>query len=165
MTYPVIALFTICVFFVILLYDAWVRHKRITNLNSLSVANGPPNTYPIKIQRIKDGDTFVADYIKLPWNSGLIDVTVRCFGYDAYESSKKRSKLITDQEIVLGKKAKLELEKLVKTNVFCYLKPEVPEFDCYGRILGRLYVPAEDGSFIDVAEHMISQNLVRNKGN
>lgn len=162
MTYPVIMLLTFFVFFVVLLYDAWVRHKKVTTFHSLSVPKGPDNTYPVKIQRIKDGDTFIADYIKLPWNSGLIDVTVRCLGYDAYESSKKRqSRVISDEEVVLGKKAKLELEKLVKPNVFCYLKPESPEFDCYGRILGRLYIPAEDGTFIDVAEYMTAQKLVR----
>ena len=139
-----------------------VKAQRMRAL-SASFPPGPDGFYPIKINRIKDGDTFNASFVKLPWHTGLVDVDVRCFGYDAYEISKKRKSVtITNTEIAKGQKAKIAFEELIAKARWAYLRPEVPEIDCYGRILGSLYlqIPGED-ELVSVSEWMSSHGHTR----
>jgi endonuclease YncB( thermonuclease family) len=134
-----------------------VAAQKIKSLSS-SYPQGPDGYYPIKINKVKDGDTVLADFIKLPWNCGLINVSVRLYGYDAYEISKKRHSVkVTDTEVAKGIKAKNALQELVKKARWAYLRPESTEIDCYGRILGSLFlqIPGED-ELVNVSEWMVS---------
>ena len=95
----------------------------------------------------------------MPWNCGLVDVDIRLYGYDAWEITKKRKSVkVTDAEIAKGVKAKAALEELVAKARWAYLRPESVEIDCYGRILGSLFlqIPGEDG-LVSVSEWMISK--------
>ena len=136
-----------------------VAAQRLQKLSS-NYPPGPDGYFPIKITQVKDGDTIQAEFIKLPWNCGLVNVPIRLYGYDAYEISKKRKSVhVTDAEIIKGIKAKEALTELVGKSRWAYLRPESIEIDCYGRILGSLFlqIPGED-ELVSVSDYMISNH-------
>lgn len=151
-----------------LLYWLFGKTKKVIVVQKLKTLcsefpMGPDGYYPIKINKIKDGDTISASFIKLPWNCGLIDVNVRLYGYDAPEITKKRQSVqVTNLEIAKGVKAKNALEELISKSRWAYLRPESPEIDCYGRIMGSLFlqIPGEE-ELVNVSEWMIKNNHVR----
>jgi endonuclease YncB( thermonuclease family) len=145
-------------------YDRNKKKKQINALSALSVIEpGPPGSFPIKINRVKDGDTLALDYVQLPWKTGLVAVDLRCAGYDAWEITHKRKSVsVSGSEIEKGKQAKYFLEELVEDTIQAYLKPEQPEFDCYGRLLGYLYLTLRNGTTVDVAETMHLKGHTRN---
>lgn len=136
-----------------------IRQKQIVQMHVLSARwtpEGPPGSYPVKIdpKNVKDGDTFRATYIMLPWSVGITEKDVRCLGYDAWETSHKRQSVeMASDETEKGKLAKKALQDLVKKAQWMWLKPSSPEYDCYGRVLGFLYLQM-NGEVIDVSEWM-----------
>lgn len=136
-----------------------IKTQRIKALGS-TCPPGPDGCFPVKINRVKDGDTIQADFIKLPWNCGLVNVDIRLYGFDAWEITKKRKSVkISNSEISKGEKAKAALVDLIGKARWAYLRPESVEIDCYGRILGSLFlqIPGED-ALISVSEWMIANH-------
>lgn len=144
-------------------YDKKKQKDKTTTLQALSVVEpGPVGSFPIKVNRVKDGDTLALDYVQLPWKTGLVNVDLRCAGYDAWEITHKRHSVkIDNSEIEKGKKAKYFLEELVEDTVQAYLIPENPEFDCYGRLLGYLHLRLRSGVSVDVASVMREKGHTR----
>lgn len=124
-------------------------------------ADLPIGAYPLQIKRVKDGDTLVGT-IKLPWNTGLIDVSIRCAGYDAFEITKKRKSVIfTDNEIENGQRASNYLKELILNSTNFCISPSTNQFDCYGRVFGFVYLKINN-VYIDLAHHMIEKGFDRN---
>lgn len=92
----------------------------------------------VQVLRVIDADTLVAN-VHLPWSVVLVDQTLRVDSYDAWETSKRRQSEaageITDDEVVKGRIAKSEFEKLLPTGTL-YAKPGLIPRDNYGRLLG-----------------------------
>jgi endonuclease YncB( thermonuclease family) len=69
---------------------------------------------------------------------------------------------VSDAELDQGTRAKVFLTSLVKESCYRgYIKPESEPFDCFGRVLGRLFLRNYEGHLIDVAEVMIKQGFTR----
>ena len=116
-----------------------------------------------QVCRIIDGDTLVVD-IMYPWNVTLRDQTVRCMGYDAWESSKRRrSVTVTDEEVTKGKLAASAFSELLNSSSAVYAIPGRRSRGPYGRILATLSCHV-DGERIVVADWMRSHGHVR-RGN
>jgi len=98
-------------------------------------------SYPIHIERVKDGDTFVAT-IDLPWGISLRHQDVRAGDFDAWESSRRRrSVTITDEEIRKGKNVTTVVRAYLAANSESIrIQPTDRERGVYGRILGKLIV-------------------------
>ena len=115
------------------------------------VENLPPKMYPLRVARVLDGDT-VEGTIELGFGVQLASQSIRCLGYDAWESSKRRRSVkVTDEEVVKGKLASKYMEDLVKGPV--WVVPGKRERDNYGRVRGELYVLV-DGKPVGVADLM-----------
>jgi endonuclease YncB( thermonuclease family) len=110
-----------------------------------------------------DGDTFRCS-VEFPWGAALANQTVRCLGYDAPESSRRRQATppVTDAEVLRGLAAKKELTALFSgspgigsTRVYLAPAPGQDSRDAYGRILAVVTVIRSDQPTpIDVAEYM-----------
>ena len=103
---------------------------------------------PVKVIRVIDGDTYVAD-VELPLSVILQKQRIRCLDYDAYELSTPK-----------GKEAKLELEKLL-TDAHVYIILYGVERDNFGRILGKTFsVKGQDTIDIEqwMKEHGFHEN-------
>ena len=141
----------------------FIKSRRNNNIvQAMAFDNDlPTGAYPLQIKRVKDGDTLVGT-IKLPWNTGLIDVSIRCAGYDAFEITKKRKSVVfTDNEIENGQKATNYLNKLILKSTNCCISPSTQEFDCYGRVFGFVYLKI-DNVYVDLAHHMTEHGFDRN---
>lgn len=116
-------------------------------------------SYPLKISRVIDGDTLHGD-IELPWGVTLRSQRIRCLGYDAWESSKRRqSVVVTDAEVAKGKQVTADLKQLAKTARF-EIEPSGRERDNYGRILGVVTVVIK-GQKIPLSEWMRERGHLR----
>lgn len=121
----------------------------------LSLNTQAANKYTVTGIKVKDGDTFVCS-IDLGFGVALINQTIRCSDYDAWESSTKR-KTITyaTDELAKGLLAKKELiDYLNQAKVI-----EITDGgkDVYGRLLAVVYV---DGKLL--REHMKEKGALRN---
>lgn len=112
------------------------------------------------VKAIKDGDTIVAD-IQLPWDVTLRDKTIRCAGYDAWESSKRRQTVkVTDEEVRKGKIATKALQDLFKdADKVVIIKAETKGHN-YGRLAGYIFV-VKNKKYISVAKFMIDNGHIR----
>ena len=99
---------------------------------------------------VKDGDTITADvHIGLD-NLVFHDQTIRFNDIDCWETSKHRqSVVVTDDEVAKGKKARAELEGMVKSAKAITGATGATQRDVYGR---RLFSVKIDGE--SVAEIM-----------
>lgn len=124
-------------------------------------ADAPQILVPVRVLRILDGDTFTADLL-FPWGVTLRDQSIRCLGYDAWETSRRRQSVeVTDAEIERGKQAKAAFEELLSQAETVFIAPgNAAVRDHYGRVLGRPWV-WKDGELIDVAEWMKANGHVR----
>lgn len=99
------------------------------------------NIYECKNIIVKDADTISADIYITEFQVVLLKRDIRASDFDACEVSRRRdSVIITDEELILGKKAKLLLIDLLKTHKL-YVCPE--GHDVYGRVLGHLYLDTQ----------------------
>jgi hypothetical protein len=80
---------------------------------NVAIPTKPRNLIPVTIYRVHDADTITDCTIHLPLDIDLPNRSLRCYGFDAWEVSKVRHSAdagpISDEEIVLGLKAKDEL--------------------------------------------------------
>lgn len=119
------------------------------------------NEYPLENVRVIDADTIDADIV-LPLGVTLIDTRIRLSDFDAWESSKRRrSVVVTDEEVVKGKQASKLLEELVEDSGRSALLLAEGDRDVYGRVLGRMVVYTDDGSRIFVADFMAEHGMLR----
>lgn len=120
----------------------------------------PVQYIPLSGITVKDGDTITAN-VNFPWGVTLRDQPIRCLGYDAWESSRRRQSVrITDAELANGEQASAALSGLLSSSRV-YGTPGKRERDNYGRLLVRLTVVDKDGKQIDVAEWMERNGHVR----
>ena len=113
-----------------------------------------------EVTRVVDGDTLKVNVL-FPWDVTLRDQTVRCLGYDAWESSKRRrSVTVTDEEVAKGKLATSALSGLLDLSSAVYLVPGTRSRGPYGRILATVMCRV-DGRKVDVADWMRSHGHVR----
>lgn len=140
-------------------------------LASLSIQPWPlepapiKNYHPIKVLRVIDGDTIVAN-VRLPWGVTLEERIVQCAGYDAWALDKRGASYeVTEEEMVKGKKAKSALHDLLINAEVVYLSPDDNgAFDPYGRILGHVYVRLKtDRKLLEVRVFMKAHKHVRTK--
>ena len=108
--------------------------------------------YRLEVLRVIDGDTLVARAF-LPWGETSREITFRAADFDAWETSRRRrSVVVSDQEIEQGLIAKEWLTRLVKTNrVRAVPLYEGASQDRYGRSLASWYVET-DGVVTPVAQ-------------
>lgn len=131
-------------------------------LNAARQADPPRVMVECHVDRIKDGDTGQVDII-LPFPPGLIleDQDCRFQGYDAWESSKRRTAVrVTDEEVRKGKIAAAALTELAANADKAYLAPVAEGQFSYGRQEGYLIL-WDDGKEIDVAAWMKSHGHCR----
>lgn len=104
----------------------------------------PDNYDRITVTKVLDGDTIKAE-IHVGYDIILKDKTIRLYGFDAWEMSRRRQTVgeITDEEIRRGGEAKEALQRLLARGP-CYIQSF--GVDVYGRVLGRIVVI--DGSEI-----------------
>jgi endonuclease YncB( thermonuclease family) len=113
-----------------------------------------------EVTRVIDGDTLEVDII-FSWDLTLRNQTVRCLGYDAWESSKRRRSVkVTDEEVAKGKLATSAFAKLLDSASAVYLVPGKRPRGPYGRILATVMCRV-DGRRVDVADWMMSHGHVR----
>ena len=125
-----------------------------------SVASGKLAGALCEVIRVVDGDTLKV-HIVFPWSVTLRDQTVRCLGYDAWESSKRRRSVkVTDEEVAKGKLATSAFGKLLDSASAVYLVPGKRSRGPYGRILATVMLRV-DGKRVDVADWMMSHDHVR----
>jgi hypothetical protein len=117
---------------------------------------------PIRISRIKDGDTLVADVL-LPWNVTLRDEDVREATYDAWESRRGRGGIvITEEELAKGKQATKDLTELFRDNKAYLGVSDDAKRDSFGRLLGKYWAyDTVNSKWIDVREFMRERNHLR----
>ena len=111
------------------------------------------NIYKCQNIRVKDADTFTCDFLIVDFDVILMNQTIRAEGFDACESSKRRESVnVTDEEVKIGKEAKLFVEQLViKYDLYVYpnTKTDITGKtttirDPYGRIVGTLWLKERD---------------------
>ena len=125
----------------------------------LFVFEAKANEYDLFNIIVLDGDTLRAT-ISLGYDT-YIKKDVRCLYYDAWEISKHRRTVeVTDEEIIKGKVAQVELEKLIKSADRVYIEPGKPLFDSYGRVLGKLMIK-KNNELINVSVFMKENHHVR----
>ena len=125
-----------------------------------SVSNNNLGGALCEVTRVIDGDTLEAN-ILYPWDVTLRDQTVRCMGYDAWESSKRRRSVkVTDEEVVKGKLATSAFSELLNSSSAVYLIPGKSPRGPYGRILATVMLRV-DGKRVNVADWMRSHGHVR----
>lgn len=117
---------------------------------------------PVRITRIKDGDTIVADVL-LPWNVTLRDEDIRESSYDAWESRRGRGGIvITDEELVKGKNATRDLTELFRDKKAYLGVPDDSKRDAFGRLLGKFWAfDTVNNQWIDVREFMREHGHLR----
>lgn len=115
-----------------------------------------------EVTRVVDGDTFKVNIV-FPWNVTLRNQTVRCLGYDAWESSKRRRSVkVTDEEVAKGKLATSAFSELLNSASAVYLIPGKRPRGPYGRILATVMCRV-DGKRVNVSDWMRSHGHVRQK--
>jgi len=120
--------------------------------------------YPATIEKVVDGDTVVAT-VKLRWNVGIVSTSFRLLDFDAWEISRKRKTVKFDSnELEKGRKAKVELENLIKDGEVFFEAKDGDEIDPYGRPLARMFV-LKDGQMIEVSKYMKERGHDRTKSN
>jgi endonuclease YncB( thermonuclease family) len=116
---------------------------------------------PADVLNIVDGDTLDVDVL-LPWDVTLRGQRVRCTGYDAWEASRRgRGGMVTDEELVKGKRASEQFEALLESGAVYLVPSQVRARDPFGRLRARLKVVTPEGRVIDVAEWMEQRGHVR----
>lgn len=117
---------------------------------------------PVRISRIKDGDTIVADVL-LPWNVTLRDEDIRESTYDAWESRRGRGGIVTtDEELVKGKQATRDLTELFRDKKAYLGVSDDSKRDAFGRLLGKFWAfDTVNNQWIDVREFMRERGHLR----
>ena len=117
---------------------------------------------PIRITRVKDGDTLTADVL-LPWNVTLRDEDIRESTYDAWESRRGRGGIvITDEELVKGKQAAKDLAELFRDKKAYVGVSDDSKRDSFGRLLGKFWAfDTVNSKWIDVHEYMDARGHFR----
>src|SRR5690349_517978 len=106
--------------------------------------SAPPQNYPIHILTIHDGDTLTCD-IDLGFGFTYAHQTCRLFGFDAWEINRvRRTKHVSDAEIVKGKAARAFLVGMVTTGHYVTISPQQPMRDVYGRLLVSMTIDGKD---------------------
>lgn len=121
------------------------------------VAGGSSQLYPCTITSNHDGDTVHCAVIRGPWGMALAEEDVRLLGFDAWEVSKvRRTRDVTDGEVIKGKRARDDLAALIGAADSAYLRAPTSgkQRDLYGRPLGWLVLKEPDGSQLDIAKWM-----------
>lgn len=99
--------------------------------------------YPVTNIRIIDGDTVEGD-INLPLNVTLVKMMIRFDDFDAWESNRRRrTVIITDEEIKLGIAATKFLSDLLSDNLLL-IELDGNDRDVYGRILATPIIQSGD---------------------
>jgi hypothetical protein len=117
---------------------------------------------PVKVIRVHDGDTIVADVL-LPWNVTLSGESIRESSYDAWEIRRGRGGVvITEDELLAGKKATDDLTALFGTGaVFVGTDPKAKR-DSFGRLLAKFWVyDPVNNKWIDVRQFMDARGHLR----
>jgi len=126
------------------------------------VASGKLAGALCEVIRVVDGDTLKVNIV-FSWDVTLRDQTVRCLGYDAWESSKRRRSVkVTDEEVVKGKLATTAFSELLDSATDVYLVPGKQPRGPYGRILATV-ICRVDGRRVNVADWMQSHGHTRSK--
>ena len=116
----------------------------------------------VSVSYVKDADTVKGD-VWLPWDVVLVNQDIRPEGWDAWEVSKRRDSIeageITDAEVVKGKKAKAELEELLKTGTL-WVKPALRSRDPYGRLLSHWRV-VQGFKVIEMKQYAVEHKWIR----
>jgi len=119
---------------------------------------------PVAVHRVLDADSVVGD-VHLPFDVALTNQTLRVDTYDAWETSKRRNSEaageITDDEVLKGKAAKAEFEKLLEDGTL-YVKPGIRCRDNYGRLLGSWRI-VSGFKVIEMAEYAKKNKWLRTK--
>lgn len=107
----------------------------------MSLSSQAANRYSITDIKVKDGDTFICTIV-LPFDATLLNQTVRCSDYDAWESHVQRKTITYDKdEIARGLKAKKDLEEYIRSAKLIQVEiPDKKYRDVYGRLLLIVYV-------------------------
>lgn len=120
-----------------------------------------------KIRHVVDGDTFDAD-LRYPWGVSLLNERIRCLGYDACEVSRRRRSVdVTDEEIVVGKKATAALRRLLSEADTVYLIPSPDESarGPWGRIQAVVWIDPPDDRPFRLSEWMTQNRFTRDTWN
>lgn len=113
------------------------------------------NEYRAEIIRVKDGDTFNCN-VYMDWGVAMMNQEIRVVDCDTWEvSRRRRTVVITDEELVKGKIAKGVLETLFKKShrILVVPQPQAKE-DPYGRREAKVIVEDKDGKRIGVGDFM-----------
>jgi endonuclease YncB( thermonuclease family) len=104
---------------------------------------------------VKDGDTLHVQKLHLGWGVALVDQTLRCADFDAWESSRRRQTVdVTDAEIIKGKRAAAVLAEIVRTRRL-RIEPHIGrDRDVYGRLLVVIFIVDGDPPLRPLADFM-----------
>ena len=115
----------------------------------VTVSRSRPAEHAVTIQDVDkdvhDADTFYCD-IDLDFGVVLAHQQVRCSDFDAWEVSRvRRTVNITEEELVLGRKARHAVRELLRSAESVTVESQRPLRDNYGRLLVRVRV---DGNLL-----------------
>lgn len=126
--------------------------QRISNIS-------PRTKHLVTNIRIIDGDTVEGD-INLPLNIILTKMMIRFDDFDAWESNRRRrTVVVTDQEIILGKSATKFLVELLE-NSELLIELDGNDRDMYGRILATPIINSSNNE-IKLKELMKENDFIR----
>lgn len=109
------------------------------------------NKFECKNVIVKDADTICVDIAITEFNVLLLKQNIRAVNYDSCEVSKHRdSVIVTDKEIIIGKKARLYLQDIVNRKFKIYISPN--GHDVYGRTLAIIWVELPNTDFNNTAD-------------
>ena len=96
--------------------------------------------YKVKVNRVKDGDTFEAD-VDLGFNACLKDCVFRLYGINAPETRVNKAKGITLEEVAKGKESAKIVESIMTTNQSVLINSIKDSKEKFGRYLAIVYIP------------------------
>lgn len=120
----------------------------------------PASALKCDVIDVHDGDT-----VKVTIHCPLLgidapNVSIRAYGYDAYEITRTRQTVtVTDAEIVKGKAARDDLAQLIAGGEL-WLE-DSGQRDPYGRTSAWLWVKLGDGSWVFVPKYMDDHGHLR----
>lgn len=112
------------------LRNAWLPFCLCLLLSVPSSTQAEETYYPVKVERVIDGDTFVGDLL-LPWDVTLRNQRFRAATFDAHELKDKG-----------GEAAKRALIFLSKEG-YLWIKPVKKSRGNFGRILGQWFYDSD----------------------
>ena len=121
--------------------------------------SGPPRVWLEFVGYPVDADT-VRGTIEFPLGLALRDQTVRGYGWDAYETSRRRQTVeVTDDEIRRGKRATDDLSDLMDSGRM-FISVHSAR-DPYGRVLADWMLVKRDGQRVYVGEWLEANGHLR----